>query len=613
MGKHYGERVLFEGLDLHIEEGNKIALIAKNGSGKTSLLNILAGLDYPDGGKLLVNKQIRIGYLEQEPRLQESKSVMDNIISRDTPELSAVREYEEASEAADELPDEANSLRLQVAVSRLDALKAWNHEQKIKTVLTRLHIHHLSQPVSMLSGGQRKRVALAHILLDEPDLLILDEPTNHLDLEMVEWLEKYLSKPNLTLLLVTHDRYFLDNITNEILELDAGKLHRYKGNYEEFLEKKATREFNEQRETDSARNLLRKELEWMRKQPKARTTKSKARIDSYFELEEKAAGKKKQEDLKLSMKMNRIGGKILELKKVYKSYGDQKILQGFDYTFKKGERIGIVGKNGVGKTTFLNMITGEEPADSGKINVGDTIIYGYYGQKGLEIKEDKRAIEVVKDIADVITLADGTKVMAAKFMEMFLFTPEQQHTYVLRLSGGEKRRLYLLTVLVKNPNFLILDEPTNDLDLVTLRSLEEFLESYGGCLVVVSHDRYFMDKLVDHLLIFEGDGVVHDFNGNYSEYRRSLRPEEARPEAAATVPVKEEEKKKKGTYGERLELNKLDKELKKLELEKAELTDKLSSGTFDHVEIRKIGERLSELILQIDEKTMRWLELSELV
>lgn len=621
IAKSYGEKILFENLDFFIEEGNKMALIARNGSGKSSLLNCITGLDYVDEGKVNINKQISIGYLPQEPKFDEKQTVLENIFSRQTPELLAIKEFEAAQEAAEENGTPENLDRLQHSIYRMDELKAWVHEATIKTVLTKLNIHHLEQPIKSLSGGQRKRVALAHILIEEPDLLILDEPTNHLDIDMVEWLENYLSKPGLTMLLVTHDRYFLDNVTNEIVELDRGKLYRYRGNYQEFLEKKEVREFNEAREVDTARNLLRKELAWMRKQPKARTTKSKSRIDNFYDLKDRAAGKKKEDELKLSMKMNRIGGKILELKKVYKNFGEQKIMAGFDYTFKRGERIGIVGKNGVGKSTFLNIITGETQADSGKINTGETVVYGYYGQKGLEIKEDKRVIEVVKDIAEVITLADGTKVMAAKFCEMFQFTPEQQFTYVSRLSGGEKRRLYLLTVLVKNPNFLILDEPTNDLDLITLQSLEQFLESYNGCLIVVSHDRYFMDKLVDHLFIFEGDGVIKDFAGNYSDYRESLLEntyeeiiEEKKILDDGVVGQETNNGKSKAKYGERLEYNKLEKEIKKLEKEKNEITEKLSSGNItDHFELNKLSLRIQEIIKTLDDKTLRWLELSELM
>lgn len=458
-------------------------------------------------------------------------------------------------------------------------------------------------------ADKKKRIALAHILIEEPDLLVLDEPTNHLDIEMVEWLENYLAKPGITCLLVTHDRYFLDRVTTEIVELDDGKLFTYRGNYQNFLEKKADRQFNEQRETDKARNLLRKELEWMRKMPKARTTKSKSRIDAFYDLKEKAGGKKQEEDMQFGIKMNRIGGKILELKKVYKQYGENILLKGFDYSFKKGERIGIIGKNGVGKTTFLDMITGKTPQDSGKINVGETIVYGYYSQKGLEWKEDKRMIEVIREIADVIELADGTKVMAAKFLEMFGFAAHQHFTYLSRLSGGEKRRLYLLTILVKNPNFLILDEPTNDLDLLTMQTLEEFLLHFGGCLILVSHDRYFMDKLVDHLLVFEGNGVVTDFVGNYTEYRNYLtEQEEIRREEKqlksnrnkeATMPLQ------KNVYA----IAKLEKEIAKLEAEKNNIEQNLMNGNLELEKLTSLSNRFAELNALISAKTDEWIML----
>jgi ATP-binding cassette subfamily F protein uup len=447
----------------------------------------------------------------------------------------------------------------------------------------------------------------------------MDEPTNHLDVEMVEWLEDFLTRSQLSLLLVTHDRYFLENITTKIIELDGGNVYSYEGNYSYFLEKKEERQYNEVRERDKARNIMRTELEWVRRMPKARGTKSKARMDAFHELKKRAAGKKEEGKMELDIKMNRIGGKVIELKKIYKSFDDLHILKGFDYTFRTGERIGIVGKNGAGKSTFLNMLVGTEQPDSGKINVGDTIVFGYYNQQGLELKEDKRVIEVVKDYADVIKLSDGSKVSAAQFLQLFQFPPEMQYTYVSKLSGGEKRRLHLLTVLVRNPNFLILDEPTNDLDLLTLGILEEFLMHYSGCLLVVSHDRYFMDKLVDHLFIFEGNGNIRDYNGSYSEYRIELEEKEAAKQKAKTQEVKEAKaaadstSKKKFSYKEKLEFENLEKDIAKLEAEKVKLTESLSSGESDHNQLREWSERMQVIIHEIDEKSMRWLELSELM
>ena len=447
----------------------------------------------------------------------------------------------------------------------------------------------------------------------------MDEPTNHLDVEMVEWLEDFLTRSQLSLLLVTHDRYFLENITTKIIELDGGNVYSYEGNYSYFLEKKEERQYNEVRERDKARNIMRTELEWVRRMPKARGTKSKARMDAFHDLKKRAAGKKEEGKMELDIKMNRIGGKVIELKKIYKSFDDLHILKGFDYTFRTGERIGIVGKNGAGKSTFLNMLVGTEQPDSGKINVGDTIVFGYYNQQGLELKEDKRVIEVVKDYADVIKLSDGSKVSAAQFLQLFQFPPEMQYTYVSKLSGGEKRRLHLLTVLVRNPNFLILDEPTNDLDLLTLGILEEFLMHYSGCLLVVSHDRYFMDKLVDHLFIFEGTGNIRDYNGSYSEYRIELEEKEAAKQKAKTQEVKEAKaaaesaSKKKFSYKEKLEFENLEKDIARLEAEKAKLTESLSSGESDHNQLREWSERMQTIIHEIDEKSMRWLELSELM
>jgi ATP-binding cassette subfamily F protein uup len=504
----------------------------------------------------------------------------------------------------------------------MEELQAWDYERRLTTILSKFNITDLTQHIDSLSGGQKKRLALALVLLDNPELIILDEPTNHLDLDMIEWLEEYLSQSTLTLLMVTHDRYFLDRVCNKILELTDGKLFRHEGNYSYFLEKRAEREEVYDVEVGKAKQLMKKELEWMRRMPKARGTKSKARIDSFYDIQDKANSRRKKQELKLEVRMSRIGGNILDLKKVRKSYGDKLILDGFEYSFKKGERIGIIGKNGVGKTTFLNIITQNEQPDSGKINVGDTIVYGYYSQKGIVLKEDQRVIDVVKDIADVIILGDGTSLPASQFLTHFLFPPEMQYTYVSKLSGGERRRLYLLTVLIKNPNFLILDEPTNDLDLLTLNKLEDFLHAFGGCLIVVSHDRYFMDKLVDHLFIFEGDGKVRDYNGTYSEYREEEDEKEmlieAERKAAQQKKVEPEkpkvlvEAKRKMTFKEKQEFENLEKEIADLDAEKAELEKSLADTSLSHEQIVHLASRFEIVKDSIDDKSLRWIELSEL-
>ncbi|HRH65845.1 MAG TPA: ABC-F family ATP-binding cassette domain-containing protein [Bacteroidia bacterium] len=622
LSKSYGEKVLFDGISFGISKGEKVALIARNGTGKTTLMRILAGQDIPDSGEVTMRKDIRVAYLDQDPFLDTQKTVLEVIFSMDNPIIRLLKEYEACLEADAAAHTPVSQKALEEAASKMDDAHAWDYEVRVRQVLSKLNIHHLDQPVRQLSGGQKKRIALAKTLIEPADLLIMDEPTNHLDVDMVEWLEEFLTRSQLSLLLVTHDRYFLDNICDKIIEMENLKLYTYEGNYSYFLEKKAEREWNEERETDKARNLMRTELEWMRRMPKARGTKSKARIDSFYELKDKAAGKKKQAAMELDVKMNRIGGKVIELKKVYKGYGDLTILNGFDYTFRTGERIGIVGKNGAGKTTFLNLLTGEDVPDSGKINVGDTIVFGYYSQQGLELKEDKRVIEVVKDYAEVIQLSDGTKVQASQFLNLFQFPPEQQFTYVSKLSGGEKRRLHLLTVLIKNPNFLILDEPTNDLDLLTLGILEEFLLNYKGCLIVVSHDRYFMDKLVDHLFIFEGNGSIRDYNGTYTEWR--MEEEEKEKEATKIKNRETEEQRKKEaslkpadrkklSFKEKFEFETLGKEIEQLEIEKLGLEEKMSGSEANHTQLQEWAVRMEQVIQAIDEKSMRWLELSELM
>jgi len=625
INKRYGDRVLFQNLTLTIEKGDKIALIAKNGTGKTNLLNILAGVDTSDGeGKVITDKNIQVAYLPQEPYLDPKLNVWDALFNSNNELLKAVAEYEEVMRISETNHDEATMQKLQYAMEKMDALNAWDYESRIKLILTKLSITRYDQPVTMLSGGQRKRLALARILIQTPDLIIMDEPTNHLDVEMIEWLEGYLKSADVTLFLVTHDRYFLDAVCNEIIELDNNQLYTYKGNYAYFMEKKEERIFKEGREIDKARNLFRKELEWMRKQPRARGTKQKARIDAFYETKEKASQKIEDKKVELDMKMQRLGGKIIELHNVNKSYPGLKIIDNFSYTFRPGERVGIIGKNGVGKSTFLNTLMELDTPDSGHISKGDTVIYGYYSQKGLEIKEDKRVLDVVKDIAEVIELGRGEQITATQLCKRFLFDDKMQHTFVSKLSGGERRRLFLLTVLIKNPNFLVLDEPTNDLDIQTLNVLEDFLESYKGCLVIVTHDRYFMDKLVDHLFIFEGEGKIRDFNGNYQDYldeqeekRNAAKIAQQAPKIekveakAAAMEAPKTVTKRKLSFKEQHELDTLNKEIPELEAKKLEISSKLSAGSNNHEELMQWSREVEELNALLDEKGMRWLELSE--
>jgi ATP-binding cassette subfamily F protein uup len=610
--KSYGIKPLFENISFHISEGDKIALIARNGAGKSTLLKIIAGLEIADEGKVWVNKDVDVAYFEQDPHLIDKASVLDNIFHHAHPIINLIKKYEAAVDAGDESA-------INNYLEEMDELNAWDFEAKVKQIFGKLNIHNLQQKAGTLSGGQRKRVALAKTLIDigfehKHVLLIMDEPTNHLDVQMVEWLEHYLNKEKITLLLVTHDRYFLDAVSEEIWELDRSNLYVYKGDYANYLEKKAAREESDAASLEKAKNTYRKELEWMRKQPKARTTKSKSRIDAFYEVEKKAKQQVLEQQLELSAKMNRLGGKIAELKKVYKSFGEKKILHGFDYTFKKGERIGVIGKNGTGKSTFLNILQGIEQPDSGKINIGDTVVFGNYSQQGLQIKEDMRVIEYVKSIAENFPLANGGSLSAAQFLNLFLFPPEQQYTYTSKLSGGEKRRLHLLTILFRNPNFLILDEPTNDLDLPTLSVLENFLLEFQGCLLIVSHDRYFMDRLVDHLFVFEGDGLIRDFPGNYSQYRDSLKEEEStEPEKTPLkeTPAPVAPAKKRLSYKEQREFEALEKEIPALEKEKQEIYTRLQTEGLVYEELQKLTERIGIITRQIDEKELRWLELSE--
>ncbi|MDF2383893.1 ABC-F family ATP-binding cassette domain-containing protein [Nostoc ellipsosporum NOK] len=617
LSKSYGIQPLFSNISFHIEEGDKIALVARNGSGKSTLLKILAGKETADSGKVWIHKDVDVVLFEQEPQFDETKTALDNIFFHNHPVINAIREFERLSEANDEE-------KLTAAILKMDELGAWDFDAKVKQILGRLNIQpHLNQQVSTLSGGQRKRIALAKTLIDigfehKHVLLIMDEPTNHLDVEMVEWLEHFFDKEGVTLLLVTHDRYFLDAVCDEIWEMEGSNLYEHKGDYANYLEKKAARQESEAASIDKARNTYRKELEWMRKQPRARTTKSKSRQDNFYEVEKKAKQQIEEQRLELQMKMSRLGGKVAEMKKVYKSFGDKTILKGFDYTFSKGERIGIVGKNGAGKSTFINMLQQLEQPDSGKINIGDTVIFGNYSQQGLVIKEDMRVIEYVKNIAEHFPLADGTTMSAAQFLQLFLFEPDKQYTFISKLSGGEKRRLHLLTILFRNPNFLVLDEPTNDLDLPTLSVLENFLQDFPGCLLIVSHDRYFMDRLVDHLFVFEGDGVIRDFPGNYSQYRaeeqKPAAPKAVAPPSPAVevkpaaVPVTQ----RRLSFKEKHELENLDKEIARLTAEKERITALLNDSNTPFDEMHRLSTEIGEITNQLDEKEMRWLELSEL-
>ncbi|MEN7547036.1 ABC-F family ATP-binding cassette domain-containing protein [Rapidithrix thailandica] len=621
LSKNYGDKALFEQIGFGLEQGQKVALVAKNGSGKSTLLRILAEREMADGGEFAFNKDISVGFLEQDPHFEKGLSVIEYIFQSENPLFQAIKNYERALELQHTQAGDEAFAQLEEATQQMETLKAWDLELKVKQILTTFNIDQLNRPVDQLSGGQQKRVALSRVLIEEPDFLILDEPTNHLDLEMIEWLENYLIRSKMTLLLVTHDRYFLDRICTEILEMDDTGLYHHKGNYEYYLKKRAERIEMNSRVTEKARNLMRKELDWVRRMPKARGTKAKYRMDAFEDLKTKAKGKRKEEGLQLDVQMKRMGGKILELKHLSKAYGELKILDDFSYVFKKKERIGIVGKNGVGKSTFLNILTEQEAFDQGEIDKGETIAFGYYSQKGLELTEDKRVIDVVKEIAEVIPMSNGKNFTASQFLQTFQFPPEQQYAYVSTLSGGEKRRLYLLTVLVKNPNFLILDEPTNDLDLMTLNILEDFLSEYQGCVIIVTHDRYFMDKLVDHLFVFEGKGKIRDFNGKYTEYRneqlRIEKEEKAKTKETSDTDKKKTQKpstsKKKLSYKEQKEYEALEIEIEKLEEEKEAVNQQLSSGTItDHEELQKLSEKVGELMDTIEEKTLRWMELDDL-
>ncbi len=611
--KSYGPKILFQNIQLNINRGDRIALVAKNGTGKTTLLRVLSGNEGVEGetAKILFAKDIRVGYLEQDPYINGELTAIEAVFEAESPQIQAIKNYEKA------LLDN-DPLSIQRTLEAVDALQAWDVEAKIKEILSKLKIDtFLNQYVKTLSGGQKKRLALAKLLIDAPDFLILDEPTNHLDLDMIEWLEIYLTQSSLTLFMVTHDRYFLDAICNTIIELDAGKFYRYRGNYAYYLEQKALRQ-----EVDSAtmgknRKLFLRELDWMRRQPQARTTKAQSRIDDFHDLKDKVSRKEDNDDLQIDIKTTWLGSKIVECHNVSFGFGDKNLIKDFSYKFKKGEKVGIVGSNGVGKSTFLKLITNELDPTGGKVAIGETIQFGHYTQSGMNLKEDKRVIEVITDIAEYIPLEKGQKLTASGLLERFLFTKEHQQVYVSQLSGGEKRRLYLLTILMKNPNFLILDEPTNDLDILSLNVLEDFLiNQFGGCLIVVTHDRYFMDKMVEHLFIFEGDGHIKDYNGNYTEYRElkkiEVREQAKLGRAAAVAPVVNNTRK--ANDNERREFKRLEKEIEKLEARKSEIENAFNDmTTLKTADIPKLSKELEDIQNELEIKELRWLELSELM
>lgn len=637
--KSFGDLVLFDNLSFGIGEGDRVGLIAKNGTGKTTLLNILTGHEDYDSGTITFRRDLKVAYLEQSPKFPTGSTVLEACFLSDSPVVRAIAAYEQALQQS---ATGANEEILQEAMTRMDQLGAWNYETRIKQILSRLNINDFDQPTDKLSGGQAKRVVLANALITEPDLLILDEPTNHLDLEMTAWLEEYLAKTKLTLLMVTHDRYFLDRVCTEILEIDHRHCYSYKGNYSYYLEKRQERIDAAEAQRDSDRNLYRKELEWMRRQPQARGTKSRARIESFYELEERLRKEREAGKVRLDVKAAYIGKKIFEVKELSKRFGDKIILDHFSYTFSRYEKMGIIGNNGTGKSTFIKMLLGIVSPDSGTIDIGETVRLGYYSQEGIQFDENAKVIDVVTEIAENIELSDGRRMSASQFLQYFLFTPQTQYNFVSKLSGGERRRLYLCTILMRNPNFLVLDEPTNDLDIVTLQVLEEYLQSYSGCLIVISHDRYFMDKVPDHLLVFEGNGKIKDFPAGYSRYlewKQLKESEEAQAAAknasknlnatktgnnnrAESTTAQAQEgtkgnsnrtaKPRKLSFNEKREMEQLEKLIPELEAEKAALEAEMSSGTLPIDELTAKSVRISELIDQIDTASMRWLELSEI-
>ena len=618
ISKAFSDKLLFENISFGIEKGEKTALVAANGTGKSTMMKILVGKEESDKGSISYNENIRIGYLEQLPHFEPELTIQDVISTGHTDIMNVIQRYEDALLNHVDDKNISTKKELEDAISQMDALQAWSYEQRLQQLLYTFEITDLSQKIGTLSGGQVKRLALALVLLDDPDILFLDEPTNHLDMGMIEWLEKYLTQSTKTLFMVTHDRYFLDRVCNKIFELYQGTMYTHNGNYDYYVRKSREREENKRVAAERAGQLLKYELEWMRSTPQARTGKAKARIDAFYDLKEKAKFRRDNTELQFGSDMQRLGGKILEMDRVSKSYGNTTILKDFDYIFKKGERIGIIGKNGIGKSTFLNMITGSENPDTGTIVTGQTVAYGYYTQKGIKFDERKTILETIKDIAEVIHYGKDKVYSPDQLLAHFMFPYSMHRQPVSLLSGGEKRRLYLLTVLVSNPNFLILDEPTNDLDLLTLQKLEDFLQSYKGCLLVVSHDRYFLDQTVDQLFVFEGDGKVKGFMGNYSQYHDYLeekskeeKKEQSAQKQEARVEKPASERKKKRTYKEQKEYEQLAQDIETLEKEKAELTVKMQEQ-LDYQELDKLGKRMNEITDLIDEKELRWLELDEI-
>ena len=612
ISKSYGEKVLFKSISFGINKGQKIALIAKNGTGKTSILDIIVGKDKPDDGNVIFRKGIQTAYLPQEPNLDPKLTVEETILKADNPTLRIIANYDKSLEN----PNDQEAY--QKAFEAMDQSQAWDYEKQYKKILFKLKLNDLDAKVGSLSGGQIKRLALCNALLKEPELLILDEPTNHVDLEMIEWLEDYFSKEKITLLMVTHDRYFLERVCNEIIELDNGILYTYKGNYSYYLEKREARIAQENVEAHKNKLHFKKELEWMRRQPKARTTKSKSRIEDFKIIKEKASQRRNEHQVQLEINMERLGSKMIEMHKVQKSFGEKIILSYFNYTFQRNERIGIIGKNGSGKSTFLNLLTSNDTVDAGKIIWGETLKFGYYTQKGIPVKEEQKVIDVIKEYGDYIPLKKGRKISAQQLLERFLFDRKKQYDFVNKLSGGEKKRLYLCTVLIQNPNFLILDEPTNDLDIITLNVLESFLLDFPGCLIVVSHDRYFMDKIVDHLFVFKGDGVVNDFPGNYSDFRAyedsrvKENKESLKNDKKESVYQKETKEKVGFSYKEQKEFKKLELDIKKIEIQKKEIQNNFIKDNLSAKEIEDLSIELGLLEKELESKTQRWFELSEI-
>ncbi|WP_262733129.1 ABC-F family ATP-binding cassette domain-containing protein [Gaetbulibacter sp. NE] len=608
ISKSYGVLELFSDISFSIHKDQKIAFVAKNGSGKTSILNIISGADSPDSGQVIMRNGLRVSFLSQTPNFGDSKTIEEAIFNADLPILNIISNYEKA------LQNPEDTEAYQKAFEQMDIHNAWEFDVQYKQILFQLKLEDIHQSISTLSGGQKKRLALAKVLINTPDLLILDEPTNHLDLEMIEWLEQYFAKAQMTLFMVTHDRYFLERVCNEIIELDHGKLYTYKGNYSYYLEQKEARIASEEVETGKAKQQYKKELEWMRRQPKARTTKSKSRIDDFFDIKSKAHQRRKDHQVQLELNMERLGSKIVELHKVSKAYENKTILNGFDYVFKKGERVGIIGKNGTGKSTFLNMLTKTIAPDSGKVVVGDTVKFGYYTQSGIKIKPEQKVIDVIREFGEYIPLKKGRQISAQQLLERFLFDRKKQYDFVEKLSGGEQKRLYLCTVLIQNPNFLILDEPTNDLDIVTLNVLEDFLLDFPGCLIVVSHDRYFMDKIVDHLFVFNGDGTITDFPGNYTDYRvyeSSTPPETSPKETTKVTESQRQNEAQKLSYNEQKELKNLESKIRSLELDKKALEAKFNDTSLSQDKINALSQSLQDIIDEIATKESRWFELSE--